>query len=163
MAEASADARERAQAKQAAVKLLAQRDRPRGFLEQRLRQRGYAPAAISAALDALQAAGYIGDEQYARQRVEALLGRSKRGAHALQATLRAEGIAPELAQQVVAERLTHESEAAWAVQTARARLEQMGRVSPEVARRRLYGYLGRRGFRDSDILAALEEVLPTEP
>ena len=147
-------------AKRAAVKLLAHRARPRGFLEQRLRRKGFSAPAIQSALDALAGAGYVDDAQYARDRIEGLLGKSLQWGPALIRRLVEDGIARELAEQAVAERLAGEDQRLWACRLARERMRTSARGDARADANRIAAYLSRRGFDHDVIFSAIEEVLP---
>jgi len=147
-------------AKQAAVKLLAPRARLRTYLEQRLGKRGFSEAAVQSALDALAGAGYVDDAQYAQDRIEGVLLKGPQWRPALLATLEADGLDPELAEQAVTERLAGEDQRQWACEAARQRLSKTKSDDQDVTGRRLGSYLARRGFDDEVIIAVLEEVLP---
>ena len=142
MSDAPARHPQYAEAKSAAVRLLAGRARTRADLETRLRSKGMASEAIEQAIGDLQRAGYIDDEQYARDRIEDLLRSSRRGAAAL-----------------VHERLEGEDPGEWALETAMERAGSLRGLNEETARRRLYGYLKRRGFADAEALRAVDEAL----
>lgn len=149
-----------AEAKTAAVRLLAGRARTRVDLERRLRGRELAAEAVTQALDDLARAGYVDDVAYARERIEQLLRDGKRGAAALIDRLVGDGLPAELAERVVAERLADEDARVWALEAARERLPHLRGLERETARRRLFGYLQRRGFDTSEALGATDEVLP---
>jgi regulatory protein len=149
-----------AEAKTAAVRLLAGRARTRADLERRLRSRELAAEAVTQALDDLARAGYVDDVAYARERIEQVLRDGKRGAAALIDRLIGDGLPAELAERVVAERLADEDARVWALEAARERLPRLRGLERETARRRLFGYLQRRGFDASEALGATDEVLP---
>ena len=148
-----------AQAKAAAIRLLANRARTRADLERRLRGKELAPEAIEAALDDLARAGYVDDEQYARDRIDELLRKSKRGAQALTQALIGDGLPSELAKRVVAETVAGEDMRDWAVEVARERARGLQGTERQAARRRLYGYLKRRGFGDQETFRAMDDAL----
>lgn len=148
-----------AEAKTAAVRLLAGRARTRADLERRLRSRELAAEAVTQALDDLARAGYVDDVAYARERIEQVLRDGKRGAAALIDRLVGDGLPAELAERVVAERLANEDARVWALEAARERLPRLRGLERETARRRLFGYLQRRGFDASEALGATDEVL----
>lgn len=148
-----------AEAKTAAVRLLAGRARTRADLERRLRSRELAAEAVTQALDDLARAGYVDDVAYARERIEQVLRDGKRGAAALIDRLVGDGLPAELAERVVAERLADEDARVWALEAARERLPRLRGLERETARRRLFGYLQRRGFDASEALGATDEVL----
>lgn len=154
---------EDARARVAALRLLARRARTRADLTHRLGRKGFSSAAIEAALDELARAGYVDDLEYARERMDDLLRRSRYGSLGLVERLVKDGIEPELAETAVAERLRDVDEREWASRLAAERLAELPELDANATRRRLYSYLSRRGFTDEDIIVALEEVLHSEP
>ncbi len=154
---------EDAKARAAALRLLARRARTRADLMYRLRRKGFSSAAIEATLDELARAGYVDDLEYARERMDDLLRRSRYGSLGLVSRLVKNGIEPELAETAVAERLREVDEREWARQLATERLAELPELDADTTRRRLFSYLSRRGFTHEDIIVALEEVLHAEP
>ncbi len=148
------------EAKRVAVKLLADRARTRHYLQQRLEKRGLPAAAVAAALDALAEAGYVDDQQYARDRVEGILSKSLQWRPALVQVLTREGIDPDLAERTVNERLVDVNQREWACEVARERLRTSNTSDTDSARRKTGAYLARRGFDTESIIAAIEEALP---
>jgi regulatory protein len=124
-----------------------------------LRGKGLAAEAVEQALDDLERVGYIDDEDYARERLDGLLRKSKRGQMALVHALIKDGLDRDLAERIVAERLAGEDLGRWALEVAAERVERLRDVEPETARRRLYGYLKRRGFTDAQTLTAVDEAM----
>jgi regulatory protein len=163
MSEAREGKSEQAKVKTAALRLLARRARTRADLTTRLQRKGFATAAVETVVQELREAGYVDDEAYAQERIDELLRGSKYGAPGLVARLVKDGIDADLAERAVAERLREVSEREWAREAAARRLAEMPELDAEAKRRRLHGYLSRRGFSGEDIIAALEEVLPGEP
>ncbi len=149
-------------AKSAAIRLLAHRARPRRYLEDRLRGKGLAAEAVEAALSDLEEAGYVDDEQYARDRIDALLRKSKRGPLALTHKLVKDGVDRDLAERIVNEMLRDEDLSQWALQVARERADRLRDLDQETAKRRLYGYLKRRGFSNSHCMGAVDEVIEAD-
>lgn len=147
------------EAKAAAVKLLSYRARTEQHLRERLRGKDLAAEAIEQALDDLERAGYIDDETYARERVDALLRKSKMGRTALTHALIQDGLDRHLAERVVSQRLESEEPADWALEVAMQRMPRLRDLDAETARKRLYGYLCRRGFGEAEALRATDEAL----
>jgi regulatory protein len=146
-------------AKAAAIRLLAHRARTRGYLEQRLRGKGLAAEAVEEALGDLESAGYVNDEQYARDRIDALLQKSKRGPQALIHKLVKEHVDGDLAERVVHETLRDEDLSEWAREVAAERSRRLRDLDYDTARRRLYGYLRRRGFSNAHCMSAVDEAI----
>ncbi|HZU06679.1 MAG TPA: RecX family transcriptional regulator [Chloroflexota bacterium] len=138
----------------AALALLAVRPRSERELEQRLRRRGYSAVAIAAARARLAASGLVDDRAFARYWVEQRQAFRPRGAAALQAELRAKGIAaPEAAAALAAV-----DEEAAAYRAGRAQLRRLAGLDAATFQRRLGAYLQRRGFRYSATVAAVRRL-----
>jgi regulatory protein len=140
-----APAERREQAHAAALRLLSHRERSRAELRLRLRGKGYDVDTIESALDRIAAAGLQSDDRFSEMfTLESQRGRGL-SATAIQGELRRRGIDRELAAQAAAE--PPEAEEARARALARKRAGQLSRLAPEVRRRRLEGFLARRGYR----------------
>lgn len=160
------------QAREAALRLLAHRPRSRSELAGRLKRRDVPAHVISACLDALEKEGLVDDEAFARMWVRDRLRLKPRGRGALLVELRRKGVTRDVARQAVDEVFTDEEvrDGDLAVEAALGWLRRQGprvrqalRQPPfedprEKARRRLYGYLSRRGFRGADVVRGMEAV-----
>lgn len=113
-------------------------------LERRLGRAGYEPDEVAAAVADLEEVGLVDDERFARELAESKRRRGM-GRRAGLAALRAKGVDREIAEQAVGE-VNPEDEADRAYELARARLERLRSVPPDVAYRRTVGFLVRRGF-----------------
>ncbi|MGH2677206.1 MAG: regulatory protein RecX, partial [Actinomycetota bacterium] len=131
-------------AKDRALRLLSVRSRSRVELERRLARAGYEPDEVAAAVADLEEVGLVDDERFARELAESKRRRGM-GRRAGLAALRAKGVDREIAEQAVGE-VNPEDEADRAYELARARLERVRSVPPDVAYRRTVGFLVRRGF-----------------
>ncbi len=138
-----------------ALKLLGYRPRSQRELKQRLRQKGFTDRETQQALVKLLKFGYVDDAATARglrdqaERVK-LLGRS--GARMF---LRQRGIEPEEAEQAL-EGYDENSTALKLLERKRGALAGLPR---HVARRRLAGYLGRRGYSGESLGRMLKAAL----
>ena len=113
-------------------------------LARRLARAGYEPDEVQVAIADLEEVGLVDDERFARELAEAKRRRGM-GRRAGLAALRAKGVDREIAEQAVGE-VNPEDEADRAYELARARLERLRSVPPDVAYRRTVGFLVRRGF-----------------
>jgi regulatory protein len=168
LADLDADVRVR----EAALDLLSYRSRTRQELETRLRQRGFPVGRIRPCLDDLEGKGLLDDEAVAAAFVRDRLRHRPRGKSRLVSELRAKGVDAELAtdaieqvfgdEEVTDAGLAREAAERWVARQGAATLEALGHAArtPErdKARRRLYGYLARRGFRGEALTAALEHA-----
>jgi regulatory protein len=144
---------ERPGAWQAALKLLAVRSRSSHEVRQALDRRGYPPDEVAAVIARLTTCRYLDDAEFARTWVTARAHRAAVGPARLARELRAKGIQEgqiAAALHSLAEEWTPAEAAGEAV---RRKLKALTGVPPAVARRRLAGYLERRGFSPEIIIA----------
>jgi len=87
----------------AALNLLARRDRSEGELTERLRRKGFAEEEIAATLERCREYGYLDDARFARRRAQNLMSSGRAVGGRLRAELKQQGIAEELARQVAEE------------------------------------------------------------
>ena len=126
-----------------AAAALARRDLPAAALRARLERGGVDAAEAAAAVEQLEAAGYVDDARYAAARAEILAGRGY-GDAAIERELGGHGLGRELVEEALAG-LAPEAERAAAL------LDRWGRA-PKAARR-----LVAKGFSPEAVTAALSE------
>lgn len=148
------------QATDRALNLLAFRERSATELRRRLVQKGVESPHAEAAVARLVAQGLVDDRRYA-----AALARSKAGGGSsrrrVEQELSRRGVARELASAAVEEVWEEEEidQGGAAVQLARKRAASLAGLDAATRRRRLYGFLARRGYEPDEIRAALAVVL----
>jgi regulatory protein len=150
--------RPRTPVKDRALRLLGVRSRSREELRRRLHQAGYEDDEVREALEDLEAVGLIDDERFARELAAHEIGRRQAGRRAALAALRQKGVGAEVAERTVSE-LDPGDEEERAVEVARTRVTRMGSLDPQVAYRRLLGFLQRRGYGAGVAHAACRRVL----
>ena len=129
----------------AAGRMLRVRDLPAGALESRLERRGVAAADRAGAVSALESAGLVDDERFARNRALALAGRCL-GDAAIRHDLEEYGVGTDLVEEALAG-LEPEPERAERIVVSRGR-------SIATAR-----FLARKGFGEEVVESAAGEVL----
>jgi regulatory protein len=144
-----------------AAAALGRRARSAHELERWLLQRGFDRADVTDAVQRLTELGAIDDSQFARAfaRSRALgKGMSRRR---LAQELSRRGVDRRMADAAIAEVLEEESvdERALLEQAARKKLAVLAGEDRDVVKRRLYGYLARRGYTASDIAAVIAKLL----
>ncbi|HEX7117655.1 MAG TPA: regulatory protein RecX [Longimicrobiales bacterium] len=161
-------------AREAALNLLSYRARSEAELRQRLRRKDYPDDIVEACVAELVEKGFVDDAAFAASFVRDRVRGKPRGARRLVQELRAKGVAPETAAAAVdgtleAEEVTElgmarEVAAGWARRSLGRQTARRAGGDPAedrlAARRRLYGYLARRGFSGEVIRTVMEEVLP---
>jgi regulatory protein len=130
--------------KERALRLLAVRSRSRHELRSRLIKAGYESEEIDRALTDLEGVGLIDDERFARELAEHQRRRGM-GRRAGLTALRVKGVDRDLAERTVDE-VQPEDDADLAYELARARLERLRPLPPDVVHRRLVAFLIRRGY-----------------
>lgn len=143
-----------------AVRLLAHRPRARRELQTRLRRNGFSDQAISAALNRMEELGYINDQQFATYWVENRAEHRPRGRRLIAQELRAKGVAPDVIEQAVDE--AEIDEYGQALELARQRSGRMQGLESQVWRRRMAGFLQRRGYSMEIVRRVLEELEQAE-
>lgn len=144
-----------------AVELLSVRSRSVRELQGRLRRAGAGDPAIEAAVERLQALGFLDDEAYARDLARSRVlsgGVSKRR---IGLELQKRGVARDVADEAIAETLADvELDEDGAARTAALkRLRSLASLDPATRRRRLYAFLARRGYAADVIARVLRDVL----
>lgn len=153
-----AEAAMRREGRAIALRLLQRRLRSRAELETGLRRRGVSRAVVTGIIGDLTREGWIDDARFARAWVRDRLALRPSGRRRLKAELTARGVSPGTADDAIASMLTAEGEEDLALVQARARLRRIQRLPPPVARRRLVGWLRRRGFGAAAIARVLRTV-----
>lgn len=154
------DASEDAAMYDRALNLLAFRARSARELQRRLTMKGESRERAERVIAKLSDVGLINDADFARQVVRAKVsaGASKRR---LQQELFKRGVTRDVADQAVADVLDDESvdEVAVAERIARKRLPSLASADAATQRRRLYGFLARRGHDSETIRTVMDRVL----
>jgi regulatory protein len=159
-------------ARDTALNLLSHRARTRTELRRRLRKKGFEPPRIETCLDRLEERGLLDDAEVAASFVRDRLRLRPRGPARLRSELRAKGVARRTAERVVDEVLDEEEitetdlalrvAERWVARQSEETLRALlGREDPGESRkmrRRLYGYLGRRGFRGRALSRAMDHA-----
>lgn len=144
-------------AKDRALRLLGVRSRSREELRRRLAKAGFPGDEIAAVLDDLERVGLLDDERFAEEVVRDRMGRRGFGPRGALEALRQLGVLRDVAERAV-EGWGGDEEAR-AEEVARARLQRLSSLTPEVAARRLVDFLLRRGFEPDVARAASRRAL----
>lgn len=133
--------------------------RTRRQLADKLRLKGVDDAAAARVLDRLQAAGVINDEAYARDWVKSRSRTGALGRRRISAELAKRGVDHETAAEAMEQEAP--ADEAEAAETLAIRKAAAYRNLPrDAARRRLAGFLSRRGFAPEDVYRAVNAALP---
>ena len=126
-------------------------------MERRLVREGFSEEAVETTIEELIDSGHIRDRKYAENWIVRRQKSNPRGKTLLKHELLDKGVDRETAEQVVAEVET-EDEAMLAFQIAQKRMKWYRRLPDHVAKRRLHGFLARRGFGAEIVRQVLEQI-----
>ena len=159
-----AGAEEVHKATEAALVLLEVRARARREIETRLAQKGYEEGVVAQVLEKLTRLGLLDDAQFAAQWVAAKTragGSRPVGRRRLSSELFGKGVAKEQIAQAV-EKVSNEDELALARAAAgkKVRAVPTDRDALQAERRKLMGFLQRRGFGWETVKQVTREALP---
>lgn len=138
--------KELARAKEAAYRCLTYRPRSRAEVEAKLREKGFDEAAIQSTLSGLVRLGYIDDEKFARLWAESRVRLRAFGRRRIDRELREKGIDPSIVREALDGVFTIDQEIDIAEKAAARKVKGMQCLDRETRRRRLAGFLERRGF-----------------
>lgn len=148
--------------KESALSLLSYRPRSEKELRQGLAMRKYPPETIDACLADLARANLIDDAAFATLLTRDRVRSKPVGKNRMKAELRAKGIAPEPAEQAIEEAYAGEQDEMELARRAAKKFRRKEDEAPLPTRRRLYAFLGRRGFPPDVISQVMVEVLGEE-
>lgn len=139
---------------------LARRGMSRWELEQVLAKREIDPAVAQAELDRLESVGLLDDAALAVTLVYTQHNRKGLGRSAIAQELTRRHIAPELIEEALAE-IADDDELERATELAMKRVGQLATYDDETAKRRLHGFLARKGYSSSVVRQAMDAALAT--
>ena len=148
-------------ARDAALSLLSHRARSAAELTRRLRRKGFDGEVAEETVGRLGELGMVDDAAFAESFVRDRVRLRPQGKRRLASELRARGVDAETASAAIGEVM--EGENATELDLARAaaaRGKPRPGEDPARARRRLHGFLARRGFGGDAVRAVLREKLP---
>jgi regulatory protein len=147
-------------AREMALRLLQRRLRSRVELEAALTRRGVPVEAVVAVVADLRRSGWIDDRRFARGWIRDRLALRPAGARRLRFELRRKGVGAQVIAEALAELLPGEMEGDLALAQARACMGRLRALPPAAVRRRLAGWLARRGYPADVIVTTLRVLLP---
>lgn len=149
-------------AKNTAYRYLSYRPRSRAEIETKLRDKEFDEAVVAAVLVDLARLGYVNDEQFARAWARGRIRLRGFGKRRIGQELKAKGVDQEIIQETFAQVFGETSETETAMQVAERKLRTMQHVEPEARKRRLAGFLERKGYAFDVIREVLSTVRKTK-
>ncbi len=145
------------QVREQALRWLDRRAYARGELNRRLQQKQFPADAIARVLDRLESAGVLNDEQFAHEWIRERTRAGQMGGRRVRMELRQKGVSDEVIEKVWSvdgdadEELSCED-------LAKRKWRSYRNVEHDVAKRRLAGFLTRRGFDVDDVIRVVARV-----
>jgi regulatory protein len=150
--------KELTRARNAAYRLLTYRARSRAELSRKLEDREFDSAVIETVLADLERLGYVNDRQFAGQWAASRARLSGFGRRRIEQELRNKGVDRELIVAALAEVLGPATELETAKAVAEKKMKTLASADRETRRRRLAGFLERKGFSYDVIRDVLGEA-----
>jgi regulatory protein len=138
--------KELTKARNTAYRFLTYRSRSRMEIEAKLRDKEFSETIVEAVLADLARLGYVNDLQFAREWTRSRSRFRGFGRRRIGQELKHKGVEPEIIQEVFAEFFSEEAEIDTATRVAEKKLNAMMSLDRETRRRRLAGFLERKGF-----------------
>ena len=144
-----------------ALRLLAARSRSAAEIRRRLRRDGAGADRIERVVGTLVSRGFLDDAAHARSVTRSRVRSRAASSRRIEQELRRQGVASDVATEAINEVFADEAvdESAVALAVARKRAALLADLPAPVQRRRLYGFLARRGYSPDIVRAAVEAVL----
>ncbi len=142
-----------------ALRLLELRGRSVKDVRDKLRVKGASPADVDLVIDDLLLLGLLDDEKFARDWIENRQHFRPTGVVRLRQELFAKGIDREIVDQAIREYKSYADEFPAALDLARRKMKLYSKLDADTARRRLAGFLARRGYETSIVSKVLKELL----
>lgn len=141
-----------------AYRLLSYRPRSKKELCFRLKHKSFDEDSVKRVIKHLEEIDYINDKEFARYWIRMRLSAKPCGVSLLCYELKNKGVCEGLIKSTINELTKHYDERKTAIKLAKERKSKFKKVDTNTAKRRIFGYLKRRGFSYSDIYDAIDEV-----
>lgn len=143
-----------------AVRLLAVRARSSSELARSLIRKGEERAHVEWAVARLTEQGLLDDEAFARSFARAKAVGGKQSRRRVQQELARKGVSRTMSEEAIDTVFEEEAvdQRSIVEEAARKKLRSLTGLEPAVQRRRLYGFLARRGYELDDIRRALDAI-----
>ena len=153
-----ASPRQARKARNVSLHALAGRGQSRHEIEKRLRSRELSEEVVATEIEALEEAGLIDDETLAADLVDKYAVRGGLGRRAVEDKLRSRKLSAQVINEALSV-LSHEGEKEAVRELALTKIRSLESVAPDVAKRRLQGFLLRKGYSPSDVYPLVSELL----
>ena len=147
-----------AKARAQALLLLKFRPRSESELRDRLLRKRFDPALVDSLLEEFKKRDLVNDVKFAKYFAASGMAAKPVGPRVLVSRLKSKGISSEVAVSAVQEAAGGVDEFETARELALSRVSHLKGLTKEAAQRRLFGFLGRRGFSSEVVYKVVREV-----
>lgn len=148
-------------ARKAALRYLGYRDRSVYEMRRYLAGKEYPDPVMADTVDWLTSLGYLDDERFARQFAQYRIDCKKMGRFRLRHELANRGIEESLLDRVLDEVFSNVSEMDLARECAEKKMMVWKGLPEQTVKRRLAGFLGRKGFNAETVYRTVNELVPS--
>ncbi|MBI3318574.1 MAG: regulatory protein RecX [Candidatus Omnitrophica bacterium] len=145
-------------ARASGLRLVKFRPRSESEFRQRLSRKGFGSETVLAVVEEFKRRDLLNDEKFARLFASHQMAHKPMGRAGLLTLLKAKGVEGGLAGAAVSQAAGEEDEFALARELAAKRVAATRGVKPDALKRRLFGFLSRRGFSSEVVYKVLREV-----
>lgn len=133
--------------------------RPRSVeeLKEKLRDKGFTQEVIERVISEFAKNGVLNDPKFSKLWVESRLRSNPKGAFLLKRELKEKGVKDEVIDQAIKESAGEHSEYEVVKTLAESRMAALKGLEAAAVKRRLFGYLRRRGFTVETIMRVIKE------
>jgi regulatory protein len=142
-----------------AMRFLQTRLHSRSELQRKLKRQEWGDAVIDAVLDDLARMEYLDDARFAKTKALAAAEHKKHGKRRAYAELIKSGVKGDVAARALEDVYEPHDSTRVARELAMKQRDRLLKLDPQVARRRLFGMLQRRGFEYDEIRPVIDDVL----
>ncbi|MCM8783286.1 MAG: recombination regulator RecX [Candidatus Omnitrophica bacterium] len=148
---------EQDKARSYALRLLKYRPRTRKEILERLRKKNFSSESIEKTIQDLTDLGLIDDRAFVKFWINWRKEVNPRSKNFVLWELRQKGISPDLIEEEI-KAISSEVDFLQAKELAKRRFEKFKYLTPDKAKRRIYGYLQRRGFAQEVIFEVIKTI-----
>ncbi len=145
-----------------ALDLLSYRARSTEEIRRRLNDKGFGQQVIADTVEKLKVKGFLDDVEFARWWIENRLRTKPMGIRRLRAELKEKGVARGIIENLCDDLLKREEQKARAEELAHKRYRRYRNLEKKDAKRRLHGFLARRGFLRGIVYEAVHSALAAD-
>lgn len=146
-------------AKNYIYRILARRMYTSKEIRRKLAERGYIDEIIQDVIATMERYGYVNDSFYAEEWVRSRMKSKPKGKIALRQELTRKGIDKSIVEETLSQAFDDSTESDMALDLARRKIGSYSKDDPAVAKRKLQGFLLRRGFSYGTVKDAIEQAM----